>query len=575
MSEEPLLPISLVNIPFNIKTVHGGHRCSFALTEEGQVFKWGDGKPFKIIEDLNNIVFLCFHDGCFIPFDEKGDVFWLYSLVKDSLNYELKREEEQHYANTTKIGVTKHFLPNQPCRCSFLFDGNIVYVLDIDGNVWKYDDFLNTKPVKVQGLDSVAFLTGNYGIFAAIDNNGKVFVWGKLSKLSDVYEDHHEPRLVETFISVEDVSIGDTFLFAYNKTTVWAWGRNDRGQLGTGDLIDRPQPVKVFGSEILGSINHPNQPLDRMFSGLIKLIYFEYLQYLKNLFGNHPYTKARYCTKCSISKKVAKFSKEVINGFEFLEDPQDLDLNDYICDLQLQLSTVHNGPKVINTRIIKLDVNHNDAHYDPQLLSFFPNVEVVVLGGWSSFGRSSINLANLSKLKCLELNYPFNIEQLPTSLVQLVLNHDEIKVTDLSYLTLIRELAVLSLDEDYDQVNILKGYTHLPQSIVRLEMELELGDTVSIEVQLPNLNELIIHKAIPANVTEQNFPALKFIQLIEPDEDSLSDSPLSPTNLINQGFINSVELIKNEYLVELSCFPWWIQYSAERYLIEIFRDYVD
>ncbi|KAL0214217.1 hypothetical protein P9112_006401 [Eukaryota sp. TZLM1-RC] len=153
--------------------------------------------------------------------------------------------------------------------------------------------------------------------------------------------------MIEAFTNIEGISVGYNFLFAYNKNTVWAWGRNYRGQLGTGDLIDRPQPVKVFGSEILGSFDYPIQPLDSMFSGLIKLIYFEYLQYLKKLFGNHPYTKARFFTKCIISKKVAKFAKQVINGFEFLKDPQDLNLNENIYDLQLQLLTDYKGPKVI------------------------------------------------------------------------------------------------------------------------------------------------------------------------------------------------------------------------------------
>ncbi|KAL0214246.1 hypothetical protein P9112_006430 [Eukaryota sp. TZLM1-RC] len=157
--------------------------------------------------------------------------------------------------------------------------------------------------------------------------------------------------MIEAFDNVEGISVGDDFIFTYNKNTVWAWGRNYAGQLGTGDLIGRPQPVKVFGSEILGTFHYSTQPLDSMFSGLIKLIYFEYLQYLKNLFGNHPYTKVRFYIKCSISKKVAKFAKQVIDGLEFLKNPEDLKLNENICDSQLRISTDYNGPKVINTRI--------------------------------------------------------------------------------------------------------------------------------------------------------------------------------------------------------------------------------
>ncbi|KAL0213902.1 hypothetical protein P9112_006086 [Eukaryota sp. TZLM1-RC] len=89
------------------------------------------------------------------------------------------------------------------------------------------------------------------------------------------------------------------------------------------------------------------------------------------MFSNHPYTKARFYTKCLISNKVAKFAKQVINGVQYIKDPQDLNVDENICDLQLQLSTDYNGPKVINTRIKKLDVYYDEVDYDPQLLSLF------------------------------------------------------------------------------------------------------------------------------------------------------------------------------------------------------------
>ncbi|KAL0213863.1 hypothetical protein P9112_006047 [Eukaryota sp. TZLM1-RC] len=636
---------SLLASSSNFKEVYCSQYVSFGLTEEGNVIKFDSNNAFKPIEGFSNIVFLCVCFYSVVAVDENGDFFWYNERCG---NYHPGGSSADSASKTIKIGVTKYLSPKTPFHGSFFFDGECLFIVDINGEVWqsnKGDDDVpfNTKPTKVPGLSNIVFISGYNDVCAAIDKNGKVFVWGCVSRVSYFYEDTIVPRCVEAFTNIEGVSVGDDFLFAYNKNTVWAWGRNDKGQLGTGDLIDRPQPVKVFGSEILGAFHYSKRPLDRMFSGLIKSIYFEYLNYLKNLFGDHPYTKARLYTKCSISKKVAKFAKEVINGFEFLKNPQDLNLNDEICDLQLRLSTDYKGPKVVNTRIKKLFVYYNKVPHDPQLLTFFPNVEVVELVRKSISGRTTLNLTYLSNLQCLELKGAFYLEQLPTSLVKLVLNHYDIGVTDLSYLTSLQELILVSpfeinqgtlptslvklmlkdpsiqvtdlsyleslqelvmvcpfeiaqgtlptslvklaLEDDFIQVTdlsyleslkelvvtcnsissqILEGQIPLSQSIVRLENSLfPFTKPPNVEIQLLNVNELIIRLHVPTNITEQNFPSLKFVHLINPDEDSLSDSTLSPTKLISQGLIKSVKLIKNECLVELASFPWCIQYSYD------------
>ncbi|KAL0213858.1 hypothetical protein P9112_006042 [Eukaryota sp. TZLM1-RC] len=575
MSISDAIPITEINIPYNIKEIYGGEHCSFALTQEGQVIKWGRVLPFELIKGLNDIVFLSAYLDSFVAYAENGD-FFHFIFEEDSKNrYSLRRF-------MLKVPLTKCPSLYEAFKGSFFFDG-FLFVIDFNGDIWKFnqgDDVLfNKNPSKVSGLSNIVSISGCYGIHVALDKNGKVFVWGEVSRISDVYEDSEQPICIEAFTNIEGISVGRDFLFAYNKNTVWAWGRNYNCQLGTGDLIDRPQPVKIFGSEILGSFHYPKPPLDRMFSGLIKFVYWEYLNYLVNLFGSHPYVKARFYTKCGISRRVAQFAQEVINDHPIqnqmlLKDPQDLNLNEIICDLQLRLSTNYYGPRVINTRIKKLDVYFDEVDYDPELLSFFPNVEVVKLDGRTFCPRRFvINLAHMTNLKCLQFDYPFVIEILPTSLVKLVFDSFGTWVDDLSYLTSLEHLVVYARYPAPFESILLEGQLALPQTIVRLEVELhKIGN---IEIQLPNLKELLIHGMVPTIITEQNFPSLKFVYLINPDEDSLSDSTLSPTKLINHGLIKSVKLIKNEYLVELSCFPWCIQYSTARFLIDIFSEYLD
>ncbi|KAL0206016.1 hypothetical protein P9112_001323 [Eukaryota sp. TZLM1-RC] len=130
----------------------------------------------------------------------------------------------------------------------FLFDYTSLFVIDFNGDVWRFDkeddDSFDNKPTKVLGLSNIVSIIGYNDIYAATDIDGKVFVLGE------------QPRCIEAFTNIEGVSLGGDFLFAYNKNTVWAWGKNDKGQLGTGDLIDRFQPAKLsFGSEILGTFS--------------------------------------------------------------------------------------------------------------------------------------------------------------------------------------------------------------------------------------------------------------------------------------------------------------------------------
>ncbi|KAL0226006.1 hypothetical protein P9112_013330 [Eukaryota sp. TZLM1-RC] len=573
MSSIQSLPITPIQIPYNMNQIHSGACFSLALTKEGQVVKWGEGKSFEVIEGLDNIDFLCVDGDAFIAIDSVGNYFYC-----DEINF-------------FQIPVNQYFTPREPFKGFLSSIGGIwnnvyLFIIDTNGVVWKFNkgddkDPFKNKPTKVPGLSNVVSINGCRGIFTAIDSDGKVFVWGSLRRMSEDFEDFEDcdkPIRVQALTNIEGFSVGDDFLFAYNENTVWAWGRNDKGQLGTGDWIHRHRPVKVFGDEYFKILQYPKQPLDRMFSCLIKLVYWEYLNYLQEVYEYHPYFKGFFYTKCGISKRVAQFAQEVFNVHPFrnkmfLKDPEDFNLNENICELQLRFVTGYSGPTVINTRIKKLDVYYDDldtVEYDPQFFSLFPNVEVIKLAGGPAHTKIlSLNIPQLSKLKCLELTNAFEIEPLPTSLVKLVLGPDYIEVSDLSYLTSLIELVAL-----YDAIsyNIFASQIALSQTIFRFEFQLD--DPADNEIQLFNLKELLIHGYVPGNITEQNFPSLKFIQVIAPDEDSLSGSTLSPTKLINQGLIKSVTLIKNEYLAELSCFPWWIQYSAERYVIDIFRDFV-
>ncbi|KAL0213750.1 hypothetical protein P9112_005934 [Eukaryota sp. TZLM1-RC] len=288
--------------------------------------------------------------------------------------------------------------------------------------------------------------------------------------------------------------------------------------------------------------------------------------------GNQLYVRAKFCPKCSISKRVALLAKEVfgghpINNMVYLKDPHNLFLNSNVSVLQLQLFNDFKGPRIMNNKIQQLEIYYDMVDYDPELVTLFPNVEVVKL-----FHRLKsnlrLNLAYLSRLKSLELHCFIIVEQLPTSLVKLVLGNNVRQIGDLSHLKSLKQLLVLYFELSHRMV---RGEIPLPQSIVR--MEVRLIDPIIVKLHLSNLKELLIHYGAPVNITKHNFPSLRFVQFIRPSLEKLSDSTLSSTNLINQGLIKSVQLINYEYLVELSCFPRWIHYPSIRCIVDLYNHY--
>ncbi|QTA78778.1 Cell adhesion related domain (CARDB)-containing protein, immunoglobulin-like fold-containing [Desulfonema limicola] len=135
--------------------------------------------------------------------------------------------------------------------------------LDIYGSVWAWGynpdgqlgngtQINSSVPVNVSGLtDIIAIATGNSHSIA-LKGDGTVWTWGKNSSyqlghgLGDT-TDELIPGQVPNLFNVIDIAGGYNFTTVLKQDrTVWSWGRNDRGQLGTGDIIDRKVPAQAL-----------------------------------------------------------------------------------------------------------------------------------------------------------------------------------------------------------------------------------------------------------------------------------------------------------------------------------------
>lgn len=142
-------------------------------------------------------------------------------------------------------------------------------VLKKDGTVWAWGssrygqlgtgqfNISSYVPVQVPGLANVVAISAGENFSAAVTADGSVWTWGRNKWSSITYgmlgntgPDSATPTKVSGVSGVKAVAASQAFMLALKTDgTVWAWGRNNRGQLGNGvdptttPPIGAPAPV--------------------------------------------------------------------------------------------------------------------------------------------------------------------------------------------------------------------------------------------------------------------------------------------------------------------------------------------
>src|SRR4030067_2868229 len=144
-------------------------------------------------------------------------------------------------------------------------DGGISHSIALknDGTVWTWGlnnfgqlgdgtQIDSTVPVQVSGLTGMVGIAGGRHHSIALKNDGTVWTWGrnKEGQLGNGTSLDYDlfPVSVRGIRHIVAVAVGNFHsLSVSNDGTVWAWGKNNNGELGDGTIIDRTTPVHVSG----------------------------------------------------------------------------------------------------------------------------------------------------------------------------------------------------------------------------------------------------------------------------------------------------------------------------------------
>lgn len=139
---------------------------------------------------------------------------------------------------------------------------NHTLVLKTDGTVWAWglnnygqlgsgsDDYIIPKPVQVYGLSNIRAIAAGGNHSAALKSDGTVWTWGDntYGQAGDgTTQDYKKtPVQVSNLSDVTEIAAGSFHTVALkSNTTVWAWGDNRQGQLGSDDFDENSTPVII------------------------------------------------------------------------------------------------------------------------------------------------------------------------------------------------------------------------------------------------------------------------------------------------------------------------------------------
>ncbi len=273
-TEDRLTPVQVVGLT-NVKAIAAGIMTSFALKDDGTLWAWGvnsrgdlgDGTledrltpvqvkvPAKVVK--------IGHKGTFAVTDD-GDVWaWGNNVIIVFGNNSICGMLGDNYDQVRPTPFRVEQLSNVKEITNGL--EHVVFIKD-DGTVWTWglndkgqlgnnakidDKTVTTTPVKALGINNVKDVSAGYYYSLALKNDGSVWKWGEeyytIPNMPGVYSRLvSAPEQIGGLSGIIAISSGNNFYIALKDDgSVWGWGYNENGQLGShASFVSAP--VKII-----------------------------------------------------------------------------------------------------------------------------------------------------------------------------------------------------------------------------------------------------------------------------------------------------------------------------------------
>ena len=269
------IPMQIQNFT-NITAISAGTVHVVALRNDGTVWTWGSNRDSQLgdgtttnrytpvqVQNLTNITAISAGHTHTVALRNDGTVWTWGSNSSGQLGDGTRTNRHtpvqvQNLTNITAISAG---------------NGRTI-ALRNDGTVWAWGgngvgqlgDGTTTNsrvPVQVQNLDNITAISTSSGLSGghtvALRNDGTVWAWGRNNwgQLGDrTTTDRHTPVQIQNLSNITAISAGNSHTVALrNDGTIWAWGNNNRGRLGDGTTTNRNTPVQVVGENGIRHFN--------------------------------------------------------------------------------------------------------------------------------------------------------------------------------------------------------------------------------------------------------------------------------------------------------------------------------
>lgn len=249
----------------NIKSISAGYNHSLACDNDGKIYAWGNNNNSQIgdgsveqrntpsqVLKLKNVKTISAGYAHAMAIDDSGNTWsWGYNN-HGQLGIQ---NSELHQSIPSEIDIPVDIVS---IDCGYYHN----LAVDSNGEVWSWgynnhgqlglgDTNDRNVPTKIAGISNVISVSaGNYHSLA-LTADGTIWSWGynnrgQLGVNDKTVNTSLNPQKIESVTGIVGISAGNYHSLAVkNDGTVWAWGYNNHGQLGLGNLSNYYSPQKI------------------------------------------------------------------------------------------------------------------------------------------------------------------------------------------------------------------------------------------------------------------------------------------------------------------------------------------